>query len=251
MTDDPEVASKWEEWLEGFELMVAAIRVTTEKDKRKMLFYYLDSATHKVIKRLDGVSPEDAADCYTSLRTALNSYFKPKLKRVYGMNMLQHVIQQQDESIDNYLLLVKEKVAAIEIEKLEKQGIIDLITLAHLVNNCKNKHVKHKAIRDNLSLADFMKTARAAERAEYQLTDMEASGTTVNVVSKGQKSQNPKNQQGKLVEGQRAAMTTDDQSQRQARRPKNAGNVEVPTHIKEIVPPQTRNATSVDSKGIT
>ena len=197
VTDDPEVASKWEEWLEGFESMVAAMRVTTEKDKRNMLFYYLGSATRKVIKRLDGVSPEDAADCYTSLRTALNNYFKPKLNRVYGMNMLQQVIQQQGESIDNYLLRVKEKVAAIEIEKLDKQGIIDLITLAHLVNNCKNKHVKHKAIRDDLSLAEFMKTARAAERAEYQLKDMEASGTTVNAVSKGQKSQNPKNQQGK------------------------------------------------------
>ena len=164
--------------------MVAAMRVTTEKDKRNMLFYYLGSATRKVIKRLDGVSPENAADCYTSLRTALNNYFKPKLNRVYGMNMLQQVIQQQGESIDNYLLRVKEKVAAIEIEKLEKQGIIDLITLPHLVNNCKNI-VKHRAIRDELSLAEFMKTARAAERAEYQLKDMEASGTTVNVVSKG------------------------------------------------------------------
>ena len=127
VTDDPEVASKWEEWLEGFESMVAAMRVTTEKDKRNMLFYYLGSATRKVIKRLDGVSPENAANCYTSLRMALNNYFKPKLNRDYGMNMLQQVIQQQGESIDNYLLRVKEKVAAIEIEKLEKQGIIDLI----------------------------------------------------------------------------------------------------------------------------
>ena len=204
-----------------------------------------------MIKPLDGVGAEDATDCYTSLRKALNNYFKPKLNRVYGINMLQQVIQQQGESIDNYLLCVKEKVAAIEIEKLEKQGIIDLITLAHLVNYCKNKQIKHKAIRDDLSLADFMKTARAVERAEYQLKDMEASGTTVNAVSKDRSRKTPKTSKVSLVEGQRAAITTDDQSQRQARRPKNAGNVEVPTHIKEIVPPQTRNATSVDSKGIT
>ena len=152
VTDDPEVASKWEEWLERFKLMVAAMRVTTEKDKHNMLFYYLGSATCKVIKHLDNIGAEDADDCYTSLRTGLNNYFKPKLNRVYGMNMLQQVIQQQGESIDNYLLRVKENIVAIEIEKLEKQGIIDLITLAHLVNNCKNKHVKHEAIRDDLSL---------------------------------------------------------------------------------------------------
>ena len=184
MTDDPEVASKWEEWLEGFESMVAAMSVTTEKDKGNMLFYYLGSATRKVIKRRDDVGAEDADDCYTSLTTALNNYFKPKLNRVYGMNMLHQVTQKQGESIDNYLLRVKDKIAAIEIEKLEKQRIIDLITLAHLVNNYKDKHVKHKAIRDDLSLAEFMKTARAAEHAGYQLKDMEASGTTVNVVSK-------------------------------------------------------------------
>ena len=50
VTDDPEVASKWEM---GFESMVAAMRVTTEKDKRNMFLHYLGSATCKVIKCLN------------------------------------------------------------------------------------------------------------------------------------------------------------------------------------------------------
>ena len=41
------------------------------------------------------------------------------------------------------------------------------------MNYCSNKSVKHKAIRDDLSLDNFLKTARAAERAEIQLKDME------------------------------------------------------------------------------
>ena len=49
------------------------------------------------------------------------------------------------------------------------------------------------AIRYILSLQE----SRVAERAEYHLKDMEASGNTVNAVSKGQKSQNSQNQQGK------------------------------------------------------
>ena len=81
------------------------------------------------------------------------------------MNMLQQVRQRPGETIDNYLVRVKEKIAAIQIDKLNKDQTIELITLTHLVNYCSNKSVKHKAIRDDLSLDNFLKTARAA-RAE-------------------------------------------------------------------------------------
>ena len=125
------------------------------------------------IKRIDDIGEENDADGYSNLKTALNNHFKPKLNRVYGMNMLHQVQQRPGESIDNFFIRVKEKIAVIEIDKLNKPEIIDLITLAHLVNNCVDKQVKHKAIRDDLSLQDFMKTARASERAIHQMKDLQ------------------------------------------------------------------------------
>ena len=185
VTEDPEISSKWEDWLEGFESMMGAMKVTAQLEKRTMLMYYIGGSGRKVIKRLDDIGVDADANCYTQLKDALNNHFKPKLNRVYGMNMLHQVTQRQGETIDNFLIRVKEKVAVIEIDKLDKHQIIDLITLAHLVNHCNNKQVKHKAIRDDLSLANFMATAIAAERAEHQLKEMEgADGSSSSSVNK-------------------------------------------------------------------
>ena len=45
--------------------------------------------------------------------------------------------------------------------------------LAHHVNNCVDKQMKHKVIQDDLNSQDFMKTARASERATHQMNDLE------------------------------------------------------------------------------
>ena len=174
VTEDPEISIKWEEWLEGFEAMTGAMQIESEKDLRKMLSYYIGPQTRKIIKGLDNIGSIDDGDCYSRLKNALNDHFKPKLNRVYGMNTLHQIRQKAGETIDNFHIRVKEKVAAIEIEKLNMPQIVDLITLAHMVNHCQDKRVKLKAIRDDLSLKDFLKIARAAERADYQMKDMEA-----------------------------------------------------------------------------
>jgi hypothetical protein len=186
VTEDPEICYKWEEWLEGFDAMLAAMKITDQKEQRKMLVYYIGNSGRKIIKRLPaadvGTGTED--NCYTLITTALDNHFKPKLNRVFGMNMLHQLRQRSGETIDNFLIRVREKVAAIEFEKLTKNEIIDLITLAHMVNHCTNKQVKHKAIRDDLNLTKFLATARAAERAEHQLKEMEGVAESVNKISK-------------------------------------------------------------------
>ena len=187
--EDPDISTKWEDWLEGFEAMLAAMRVTEQKERRNMLKYYIGASTRKVMKRLDNAGKDEDEDGYTKLRDALNGHFKPKLNRVYGMNMLHQVEQKQGESIDNFYIRVKEKVAVIEIDKLNKEEIIDLITLAHLVNNCSDKQVKHKAIRDDLSLENFMRAARASERAIHQMKDLQGQ-TQINKVGRS-RSQRP------------------------------------------------------------
>ena len=80
--------------------------------------YYVGGSTRKVVKRLDNIGQDTDEDCYGKIITALNNHFTPKLNRVYGMNMLQEVRQRPGETIDNYLAGVKEKIAAIQIDKL-------------------------------------------------------------------------------------------------------------------------------------
>ena len=104
-------------------------------------------------KSLDNIGSLDDHDCYSLLKAAVDGHFKRKLNRVYLLNKLHQVQQQAGESIDNFLIRVKEKVVT---GRLAQQEIIELITLSQMVNNCVNKHVKREAIRNGLDFAKFM-----------------------------------------------------------------------------------------------
>ena len=67
------------------------------------------------------------------LKAAIDGHFKPKLNRVYLLNKLHQVQQQAGESIDNFLIRVKQKVAAIDIGRLTQHEISELITLSQIV----------------------------------------------------------------------------------------------------------------------
>ena len=53
ITEYPDISSKWEDWLEGFESMLGAMSVTEQKNLRTMLLYYMGGSTRKVLKSLD------------------------------------------------------------------------------------------------------------------------------------------------------------------------------------------------------
>jgi hypothetical protein len=93
------------------------------------------------------------------------------------MNSLQQLRQHSSESIDNLHMRVREKIAFLDMERLSVTEIIELITLSQLVNHCTRRALRTKALTDGLSLKDFLKNARAYERAEQQTEEI-ASGNT-------------------------------------------------------------------------
>jgi hypothetical protein len=60
------------------------------------------------------------------------------------------------------------------MEKLNVAEIIELITLSQLVNHCTNRSLRTKALKDGLSLKDFLKNARAYETAEQQTKEIDS-----------------------------------------------------------------------------
>ena len=141
MTDEPAIASKWEEWLEGFEAMLRAMKVTDPAEKRNMLLHYIGAGGKKLLKCLEDIGGDGD---YTRPINELNGYFKPKLNRVYLMNMLHQFQQKPCDSIDNFYIRVNEKIKEIKLEELEKNQIIELINLAQIVNNCLVTEVKRR-----------------------------------------------------------------------------------------------------------
>ena len=120
--EDPSVASKWEDWLNGFAAMMAAMQVRDSARKFNLLNHYIGSTTRKLLKKLDnnGVDNTD----YEKASKALNDYFSPKMNRVYLMNTVQQLKQQVGESMDNFHMRVKEKMTLLELSQLSPDAIL-------------------------------------------------------------------------------------------------------------------------------
>ena len=192
--DDPTVAVKWEDWLDGFEAMLTAMKVD-KKDKKAMLLHYAGADVRKLLKKLPDAQTSEG-DAYQKARQALNDYFAPKMNRVYLMNMVQQVKQKPNESVDSVHMRVKEKMTQLDLESMTKKDITELVVLSQLVNYCTNTTLRKKALKDGLKLQEF---PRAFERADQQVKEIEeATGpvkTDVNAVRSRHKNR-PHNQNG-------------------------------------------------------
>lgn len=94
------------------------------------------------------------------------------MNNVLVINSIQQIKQQDGESMDNFYMRVKEEAALLDIANLSKEQLIELFILAQLVHCCTNNMLKKKALKDGLSLKDFLATARAFERADHQVQEM-------------------------------------------------------------------------------
>jgi len=174
LIDESTIATRWSDWLDGFQAMLRAMKITDDADRRAMLLYYVGNDVRKLFKKLDGTGDDNN---YRNAHEALTKYFAPTMNRVYLMNSLQNVKQQPRETVDSFYMRVREKLVHLDLEKLSKAEIVELVTLAQLVNNCENKALRTKALKDGLRLKEFLDNARAYERAELQSKEIDSHHT--------------------------------------------------------------------------
>ena len=130
-------------------------------------------SVRSILKKFEnnGIADED----YTAATKALDAHFKPKMNRVYLMHLLHQCKQKQDESMDSFYMRVKVTMEPLELSKLAVEELIELITLSQLVNNTSNNSLRKKALKDGLSLKNFIDCARSHERADMQSKEIEKS----------------------------------------------------------------------------
>ena len=72
------------------------------------------------------------------------------------------------ESMGTFYMHVKENMMPLNLSEMSVAEIINLIMLLQMVNNCTNNTLRQKALKDGLSLKDFLDNSRAYERAKLQ-----------------------------------------------------------------------------------
>lgn len=182
--DSSDVSSKWDTWIEGFEVMLAAMGIKDNGQKRSLLMHYVGADARKLVKQLPNTG--EANTCQP-LVTALSNYFLPKQNRIFSFHQLLQLKQEKEETMDSYYVRVKEKVNLLKLHELTPGKTEELLALAQLVNNCHNSSLRRKAIRDGVTLEQFLSLARSQEVTDKRVDgiDSKQPWTVANVYNKG------------------------------------------------------------------
>ena len=90
------------------------MKITESSEKEAMLIHYAGGECRRLLKKLE--KPKEG-DKYVKAKSALTSYFSPKMNRVYLMNCVQQLKQKAGETMDSFHMHIKEKVTPNEAEK--------------------------------------------------------------------------------------------------------------------------------------
>ena len=78
IVDDPSVAQKWEDWIDGFQAMIKAMKVGDD-DKHAMLTHYVGTEVRKLMKKLPDPTGENTpTDAYEKAKGKLDEIFCSK-----------------------------------------------------------------------------------------------------------------------------------------------------------------------------
>lgn len=169
--DSVNTPKEWEEWLDGFEVLLDALNITDEGRKKQLLSYYIGKNCRKIFKELPDT------DTYAKAKEALNKHFNPKSNKVFSMNTVYNLTQNTNESMDNFHVRVKNAVSKVDLDKMTATQIQDLIILSQLVHKCTNNSIRRKALKDDLALPKFLDEARAFESSEKQAREIHDTNT--------------------------------------------------------------------------
>ncbi|UYV69790.1 hypothetical protein LAZ67_7000738, partial [Cordylochernes scorpioides] len=133
----------------------------------------------------------DEKENYEQTKMALDKYFTPHKNVVTERFKFRQRVQKDDESIDNYLISLRELSKSCEFGNLEADMIRDQI-----IEKCNNKKLKEKLLQqENLTLSKTIDIARMLEisRKEIRLLEPQNDQTLNRVQNKPKKHYNANN----------------------------------------------------------
>ncbi|UYV85033.1 hypothetical protein LAZ67_X004344, partial [Cordylochernes scorpioides] len=157
---------------------------------------------YKIIKRINDLvyrpnvqriffNLPDEKENYEQTKMALDKYFTPHKNVVTERFKFRQRVQKDDESIDNYLISLRELSKSCEFGNLEADMIRDQI-----IEKCNNKKLKEKLLQqENLTLSKTIDIARMLEisRKEIRLLEPQNDQTLNRVQNKPKKHYNANN----------------------------------------------------------
>lgn len=173
--------ARWVEWIDDFELYLAACNITTNaKVRRRAALLHCGG---KELRRIYDVMKHEKDD-YDDIKEKLMKYFEPQRNKRFERLKFRQAKQEPDESIDAFVSRLKYLAKYCEYEDVNDQIIDQLVVF------CSSGMLKKKILeKKEITLDRILEISRTMETVNSQvkeiggdLSDMDEIKAEVNAV---------------------------------------------------------------------
>ena len=160
--DDPNLGTKWSDWLERFENEIVAWDVTSKKQQKALLISYAGDIAWEKWKTCTAAEKGDDSN-YDQAKKTLSDYFDRKKDPDFEIKKFRECKQHEGESIDAYVTRLRNLSKHCGFGDNRDKEIKLQIKL-----NCVSPKLRRRAFAEpKWKLDDLVKFARALELSEH------------------------------------------------------------------------------------
>jgi len=157
----------WELYTDEFELFIRASGITDEQQKVALLLHLGERDLRKIYNTM-----KEENENYTAVKTKLKNYFKPKQNTTYNRYIFKNLTQEESESFLSYITRLRTAAENCQFHDVEAE-IRD-----HFIFTCRSKSLKKKLLQEeNLTLARLIDHCKNKEVVEKQVEDISTRNT--------------------------------------------------------------------------
>ena len=169
--NDSAVDVRWRKWTNRFENLLIGMDIKDKKRQRALLLHYAGEEVNEIFETLT-----NTGDDYAGAKGKLDTYFAPKKNTEFEVYKFRQAKQQQSEGIDAYLTRLRQLSINCAFDDNDKE------VKSQIIQGCSSTRLRRRALREDQTLEDLLKLARAMEFSDKQASEIEQHTEATNAV---------------------------------------------------------------------
>lgn len=165
-SDENTVGLRFVKWITKFENLLTACEITDNTRKKALLLHYIGDEGYDIFESFNDAQKGNASE-YETAKKSLQDYFSPKKNIAYETFKFRQTVQVEGESIDTYYTKLRTLAQHCDFHDIDRE------ILTQILYGCKSAKLRRRALRDNLTLDQILKEARAVELSESRADEIE------------------------------------------------------------------------------
>ncbi|GFS22577.1 retrovirus-related Pol polyprotein from transposon 412 [Elysia marginata] len=160
--DELSVGTRWRKWIQQLENLLTGMNIEADERKKALLIHYGGEEIFDLVDTFPDVQKSN----FDALKTALTNHFTPKVNLVYESFKFRKMHQIQVESVDQFHVRLRRQAALCEFADLERE------LLSQMIEGVISSKLRKKALRDKVTLHQFLQEARNEELTNKQVGEI-------------------------------------------------------------------------------